>query len=469
MRNIILLLACFVGYFNTGAQTIHERLDEKVKQLLADWQLKHATVGFCVVNSKTGKAVYDLNSQVGLAPASTQKIFTSIAMLDTLGENYRYKTEIGYSGTIKDSILTGNLIIVGYGDPSFGSWRFPGSTREKILQKIALAVRGAGINIINGDIILDDSKFSYQAVPGSWLWEDIGNYYGAGTWAINWNENQYDLTFKPGDGEGDEAKVVGTKPILLPRLNNLVTTGPKGSGDNAYIYLPPYGTSGYVKGTVPLGEKKFTISGSIPYPADVFGKELLERLMADSIKMVGDIVTGNKLCNGNKAVPVVGAPIFVYYSPSFDSLLYWFLHKSINLYGEAFAKTIGYEKAGNGSTEKGVDIIREYWQKRGVEKSSIGMLDGSGLSPENRVTASAEVTALQYAKTRPWFSSFYNALPTFNGTKMKSGTIGGVKAFAGYQTSAGGEQYTFSIIINNYDGDVFPVIQKMYTVLDVLK
>jgi D-alanyl-D-alanine carboxypeptidase/D-alanyl-D-alanine-endopeptidase (penicillin-binding protein 4) len=97
------------------------------------------------------------------------------------------------------------------------------------------------------------------------------------------------------------------------------------------------------------------------------------------------------------------------------------------------------------------------------------MLDGSGLSPQNRVTANAEVMALQYAKTRPWYNSFYTSLPVYNGIKMKSGSIGGSKAFAGYHVSAGGVEYIFSIIINNYDGPATYIVQKMYGVLNVLK
>jgi D-alanyl-D-alanine carboxypeptidase/D-alanyl-D-alanine-endopeptidase (penicillin-binding protein 4) len=404
-----------------------------------------------------------------MAPASTQKIFTAIAVLDALGSGYRYKTEMGYTGEIKDSILKGDIIIVGYGDPSFGSWRYAGTKRSGILGKLVAAVRAAGINTVNGNIMLDDSKFSYQPVPGGWIWEDIGNYYGAGTWGINWNENQYDLVLKPGDKEGDETTVLATRPVLLPALNNLVTTGAKGSGDNAYIYLPPYGASGFAEGTVPAGEKRFAISGSIPYPADVLGKELQDSLTMAGIKLQGSIVTGNRLFNNKQTISAFNNSLFTYYSPALDSLVYWFLQKSINLYGEAFAKTIGYEKAGTGSTDRGVEVIRNFWQKNGIEKSSVKMMDGSGLSPQNRVTAAAEVAALQYAKTRPWFSSFYNALPMYNGTKMKSGTIGGAKAYAGYQTSAQGTEYTFSIIINNYDGDASSLIQKMYSLLDVLK
>jgi D-alanyl-D-alanine carboxypeptidase/D-alanyl-D-alanine-endopeptidase (penicillin-binding protein 4) len=53
--------------------------------------------------------------------------------------------------------------------------------------------------------------------------------------------------------------------------------------------------------------------------------------------------------------------------------------------------------------------------------------------------------------------------------KMKSGSIGGARAFAGYHTAKDGRQYVFSIIVNNYDGSPGEVVKKMYKVLDVLK
>jgi D-alanyl-D-alanine carboxypeptidase/D-alanyl-D-alanine-endopeptidase (penicillin-binding protein 4) len=71
---------------------------------------------------------------------------------------------------------------------------------------------------------------------------------------------------------------------------------------------------------------------------------------------------------------------------------------------------------------------------------------------------------MQYARTRPWFKSFYSALPEYNGIKMKSGTIGGAKSFTGY---VGG--YTFAIVVNNYNGSATEIVGKMYKVLDVLK
>jgi len=453
------------------AQPIHDKLAKAVKHLLADEQMKHAMLGFYVVDDNTGKILYDVNSNVGLAPASTQKIFTSIAALDILGKSYTYKTQLGYDGELTNGTLNGNLILVGRGDPSFGSWRYAHTKMDSVLQQIVDAIKAAGIHTINGDIILDDSKFSHQPIPGGWIWDDIGNYYGAGTWGINWNENQYDLTFKPGDNEGDSTGIITTHPLQAGyTIHNFVKTGAPKSGDNSYIYVPPYGTNGFAEGTIPAGEKSFTISGSMPYPFITLKDALAAKFENAGIHVNnGAFVSGLNLLQANKIVPTIVHPLHIYTSPTLDSLVYWFLQKSINLYGEAFAKTLAYERKGLGNTDDGVDVIRTFWTEQGIERSAVKMLDGSGLSPQNRVTAKAETQALQYAHTQLWFNSFYNSLPVYNGIKMKSGTIGGAKAFAGYHTAANGHAYTFSIIINNYDGGADSIVHKMYDVLNVLK
>lgn len=450
------------------AQTITQKIDKAVKQLQATPQMKHATMSLYVVETKTGKPVYALNEQVGLAPASTQKIFTSVAAFELLGNGYRFKTEVGYDGAISGGTLSRNLIVVGYGDPTLGSWRYAQTKRDTTLNYILTALNKAGIKKMDGNIIMDDSKFSYQPLPGGWIWEDIGNYFGAGTWAINWNENQYHLLLKPGAKEGDEVEITGTKPFQDFTISNLLKTGKAGSGDNGYIYMSPYAGKGFVEGTVPAGEKSFTLSGSLPYPAEQFGKELEAALINKNIVDKGHVQTTENFKSNSAGVASYEKLLTTLYSPTFDSINYWFLQKSINLYGEALIKTIAYEKAGFGAAEKGVELLKDFWSKKGIEKSALNIVDGSGLSPQNRVTTDALVKALQYAKDKSWYSSFYNALPTYNGMHMKSGTIGGAKAYTGYHTSKSGTAYTFAIIINNYDSEGGSIASKMYKVLDEL-
>lgn len=463
IRNTIVILLLLTT--STKAQTIPQRLTQAIKQFESDPQMRHAIASICVIDAKTGKKIFSHNDQTGLAPASTQKIFTSIAAFELLGKDFRYKTTLGYEGEISNKSLNGSLIITGSGDPSFGSWRWKSTSDTVILEKWKAAVNKAGISAVSGTIHVDESIFTHQGIPDGWIWQDIGNYYGAGAYALNWHENQYDLHLRSGSKIGDDVEVLdeGKKYI------NELYSAAQGTGDNAWIY-PALGEhrNALVKGTIPINEKKFTISGATIDPATEF------------IILLGLYLSGS----GTGVNPYEGEGRDFYWhkkdfkdvkvldthlSPPLDSLNYYFMRRSINLYGEALVKTIAAQKERPADTEKGIDILRDFCSAIGIEKSAINIIDGSGLSPQNRVTTSSQVKALQYARSRPWFQSFYHSLPEYNGMKMKSGSIGGARAYAGYHISKAGKEYIFSIIVNNYDGSASDVVRKMYRVLDVLK
>lgn len=468
MKRTLLLLFFSSVYSLKAQQPVAARLQTAVQQLLSDSQMKHAILGFHVVNSASGEVVFSHNGSVGLAPASSQKVVTSAAALELLGPSFRYATPLTYTGTISGQVLKGNVYLSGSGDPSFGSARYPSNNAGSVLQRITSALQQKQVNTIEGDFILDNTAFSYQPLPGGWIWDDIGNYYGAGSWALNWNENAYDLQLKPGASEGEPVKITGTLPAMpVASISSLLKTGARGSGDNGYIYLPPYAMMGFAEGTVPAGVSSFSISGSLPNPAHQLGWELQQALEQQQIHVSGNVQMVTAL--DKKAREPFTATLDTLYSPTLDSLVYWFLRKSINLYGEAIVKTLATQQGKTGSTDNGLTILRNFWKSNGIETSSLKVIDGSGLSPQNRVTPEALVAVLQYARSRPWYNSFYNALPLYNGTKMKSGTIGGSKAFAGYQAAASGNNYAFSIIINGYDGSAAALVQKMYKVLDELK
>src|SRR4051812_15298778 len=135
MRTYSLLIGSLFISIVSFTQTVQQRLNNAVQILLKDDQMKHAILSLYVVETNTGRLVYNLNEQIGLAPASTQKLFTSIAAFELLGNNYRFKTEIGYTGEIKNSVLDGNLYITGYGDPTFGSFRYADTKEEQIKKK----------------------------------------------------------------------------------------------------------------------------------------------------------------------------------------------------------------------------------------------------------------------------------------------------------------------------------------------
>ena len=300
--------------------------------------------------------------------------------------------------------------------------------------------------------------------PDGWIWQDIGNYYGAGARALNWRENQYDLHLRSGNNVGDPVEIVRTNPAFLENFNltSLTTSAKNGSGDNAYVYLPLNNSYGYVRGTIPVNESDFIISGAIPHPA----QQLAITLEAALKKIPEEQIAINY--PAQKKVDSVRI-FYTYTSPPLDSIVYWFLKRSINLYGEALLKTIAYESTKTGETDSGVNVIQSFWNKKNIEPSAMHIIDGSGLSPGNRVTTATLVSVMQYAKKQSWFPSFYDALPEINGIKMKSGSISGAVSYTGFIRSKKGVDYTFAFIINNFEGSTNEARKKMWKLLDVLK
>lgn len=463
MKKVFLLVAgCFLLVVVSYSQTVSQRLNKAFAAFEKDEQLKHAISSFYVIDAKTGQVVFDKNSQIGLAPASTQKIITSVTAFELLGKDYRYKTQFLLANIKKEA----SLLIVPSGDPTLGSWRWNSTRDSNVLANVGMLIKSFG-SILNGAVMVDIRKWSSQSTPDGWIWQDIGNYYGAGSGFLNWRENQYEVLLKSGSKIGDRVDVIKTIPTLyLPDFKSEVIAAAKGSGDNAYIYLPVNGANSQVeiRGTIPVNEQSFSISGSMINPPDQFIETVVESNKNNfrQPRYLGSIFLNDSI---NKQVERE----YVHFSPSLDSIIYWFNKKSINLYGEALIKTFAYEKQGFGRTDSGVAIVKKFWKETGLDEDELNIYDGSGLSPLNRVTTHAQVEVLKYAKTKDWFPYFLKSLPEYNGMTMKSGTISDVKGFCGYNKAKDGKEYIFSFLVNNYSGKSSQLVGKMYKVLDELK
>jgi D-alanyl-D-alanine carboxypeptidase/D-alanyl-D-alanine-endopeptidase (penicillin-binding protein 4) len=472
MKKVCLIIYLFIPEF-LFSQDIATQLSLSIKKLESDDQFKHAIISLYVADGKTGKVVFDKNGAKGLAPASCQKIIISASAFDLLGANFRFKTYLTFDLPVKNNVLQGNLYVIGQGDPTLGSDRWKSTSEETVLKKIADILQQQNVKSVAGDIVGDDRYFSFDALPGGWVWEDIGNYYGAGVWGINWRENQYDVTFKTGTTENDATTISTTKPVIILKdysFINFVKTGAKGSGDNGWLFSAPFSKNIIAKGTVPVSAEGFTISGSLPNPPKLFLETARDYLKEKGISVSGNILSFSEQRMNNKIVVIpTGTQLDSIQSPTLDSINYWFLKKSVNLFGEALVKMMAAKKYTNGTTDSGISIIRDLWSKRGIEKSALNIIDGSGLSPANRVTTASLVTILQYAQKQKWYASFYNALPLTNGIKMKDGYISGVRSYAGYVKSNEGTEYIFSFIVNNFDGSPSVAREKIWKLLDVLK
>ncbi|MBV4360470.1 D-alanyl-D-alanine carboxypeptidase/D-alanyl-D-alanine endopeptidase [Pinibacter aurantiacus] len=465
MRKVYLSIICMLVCSLVNAQSVKEKLINATNRLEKDTQMKHAVYSLLVIDEKTGNVVFDKNSQVGLATASCLKVVTSATAFELLGKDYRYKTDFAYSKN-GDSV---NIFIVPHGDPSFGSWRYASTKEEVIYKNITAAFAKANINSNKvSSISIVNKDFSRRFFPEGWIWQDVANYYGAGQGALNWRENQFDVLFNTGKQNANPqvSKLLPAYADININIEEL-KTGAKNSGDNTYAYFDPTNNQQIlVTGSVPAEEKDFSISTTYADPVKYF---------SNFLQFYSNKNAGNNLSkpfaniHPANSLPADNTVFYTYYSPSLDSLVYWFLKKSINLYGEALMKTLAFEKKGFGATDEGVNILQDFWQQKGIDKTSLNIMDGSGLSPQNRVTTDALVKVLRYAKQQPWFSSYYNSFPEYNGMKLKSGTIGGVKGFCGYHTSKDGNKYIIAFLINGFNGPSASVVAKMYEVLNELK
>lgn len=462
MKKYVLFLTLFFHSEILFTQPLSVRLNRATNFLLADQSLRHAWLGLLAIDADTGDTLITYNAQIGMPPASCLKIITGATAYEMLGPSYRFTTGFLTEGTIKNGVLDGNLFIEGSGDPSLGSYRFHSTLPEQQLMSWKKILQQEGILRIKGKIVPFNNGWKGIPTPGGYTWNDIGNYFGAGSDFLNWRENQYDLLLQSGPRVGDRVDIISARPAPLKVTFEVIArAAEKGTGDRTNIYLSPKSTHAIVEGTIPREEKSFIIAGSLPDPPAQLVSEMTASFRVNGLP----IDEQGKL----SPLPQYLRPLFIHYSPSLDSLHYWFMKKSVNLYGEAFIRAIARQDSGDGSLEQGIERVIQFWQQRGIDPASLTILDGSGLSPQNRVTPASLVRVLQYARRQWWFLPYLESFPQYNGMTLKSGTIGGVKSFAGYHTTTEGKNVILAILVNNFDGSSAAMVKKLFTWLDEFK
>jgi D-alanyl-D-alanine carboxypeptidase/D-alanyl-D-alanine-endopeptidase (penicillin-binding protein 4) len=471
MRINLKYLVSFLFIANiAGAQTLQQNIQKAFTRLQQDSQCRYASVSLTVLDAKTGERVFAANPDMGLAPGSTLKTVTSITAFNVLGKDFQFQTQLGYTGAISaDGTLIGDIIIKGGGDPTLGSWRWASTKEGVVLNTMVAALKKAGIKKINGRVIGDNGMFKSQSIPDGWIWQDLGTYYGAGIAGLCWRENQFDILLKTGS-VGSTISVAGTNPETnYLQYKSELTNGAAKTGDLAYPYLPAYGSKVmYLRGTYAIDQTKKRVAAAIPDPAFDAALRLTDTLKSISISVSNDPQSSMMLADKGQTVPAVTKSITTIQSPELSKIVYWLNQKSINLYAEQLLATIAAKAGKPASTTDGVDAMKAFWELKGIDKRSMNIFDGSGLSPEDRITTSTMARVLQSARKEAWFNDFYESLPVYNDMKMKSGSINSVQAYAGFQTH-GGRQLCFSIMVNNYYGPGSGIREKMFKVLNELK
>lgn len=462
MKKSAFLLFFFIPFLNNlSAQTLASKLESAYTKFAEAAQLKYATVSFSAVDNRTGKTIFSKNENVGLAPASTLKVITSATALDLLGQDFTFKTELFYTGEIENGTLNGNLIIAGSGDPGLGSDRWDKTQKVQIFNKILFSLQQKGIHKINGEVIASISNWDTASLPVGWIWQDMGNYYGAATSQLCWGENAFYLNFIPSKTIGSPVKI-NQKDTVYPFLDitNELTTSGYGTGDNVYAYSAPYSNQVFLRGTYGADLKK-PVGLSLPNPAlamayDVAGFLKNSGYKTEKFSAQTEVITYPKI-----------ERLLTITSPPLSEIVYWLNQKSINLYAEQLLRVLGEKFGKNASIDEGIKVINDYWEKKGIDPNALRILDGSGLSPSDRVTTATMVKVLSHAKNQAWFNTYLKSIPLHNNQKMKSGTIADVLAYSGF---AGAEnEISFSLIVNNYTGSTSQMREKMYSFLNILK
>lgn len=465
IRNkIVLLFLLLCLHLLAGAQT-----PAPVKWLLQAPYMRGASFSLVVKDVQEGKTVYSYDTDRLQSPASVLKTIATATALEILGEDYRYPTTLEYDGILENGTLEGNLYIKGSGDPSLGSSHFaPG--QNKFLSTWIAALQKAGIKHITGSVISDESIFDTEGVSIKWLREDMGNYYAPGSYGISIFDNMYKLSLQTG-AAGTRPVLKGTEPdIPFIRFKNYLKAAPV-SSDSAYIIGAPLDDVRYLYGVLPANREAYVLKGDIPDPALYLARYLTDQLQQKGIRVDGSPSCYRIEVEENRWKKGERKEIVTTYSPTLREIASVCNHVSHNLYADALVKTVGlqYKPRRNemiSSFGRGVQVVKEYWEKKGLDVFPLRMNDGSGLAPADKVSAGFMGELLVYMATESAVSdAFIASLPQagiegsvrnfLKGSKLqgkarlKSGGITGVRSYAGYITKDG-KTYAVAVFSNNY-------------------
>lgn len=452
--------------------------EKALKLLLADSSLKSSSVSLCILNTVNGESVFEFNAEESLMPASVLKLVTSSAALELLGPDYHFSTKIGYTGNYnkRTGKLTGDLIIKGGGDPALGSEYFK-DHYSNFLKNWIIEIRKLGIKKITGRVLVDDSWYDYQPVPAKWLWEDAGNYYGAGAYGLSVFDNKFEIHFRT-RGEGSTPVITGIVPDQCKSelSNQLIASG---DTDEGYVFSAPYNKYKWIAGSIPVNKEDFVLNASITDPP-----LLLAEMFDSMLDSAGIDINVSPSTVRIEKKPVINTMVVIseMSSPALREIIEVLNHESVNLYAEHLLKELGRTFNNQGTSDAGVEVLYRFLNDSGVNSSGMFLEDGSGLSPLNAVTSRSLTEILLFMKNKAkYFSEFYSSLPyagregtlknyfrnpVFDSNlRAKSGSITRVRSYAGYFTTLSSNELAFSILINNYSGPSKRIITGIEDIL----
>jgi serine-type D-Ala-D-Ala carboxypeptidase/endopeptidase (penicillin-binding protein 4) len=441
-------------------------VDRLRQDLLAETvvpNVRRAVWGIVVHSLDRDERLFELNPYTLLVPASTAKIVSALSAADAVGWDYRYETTVRATAPIVNGVLTGDLVVVGSGDPT------PEGRAGDSLQVWVDALKATGLKRIEGRVIGDDDSIDEPRPGAAWSWEDLGYTSGAIFGALNATENRMEVSIGPGPREGEPA-TLSVDDFAQDRLlvNRAITT----TGAAPFVW-PEHrlGEEGLtIAGFVRPGSAPVRLSISTGNPTQWFVRLLRDRLIRSGVTVTG------RAADIDDAQPrpdrAASTVIYTHRSQPLSAIAKAMLKDSINLYGEALlrlnARSPGTVSGAPATNDMALEGLRKRLEAWGIPKDGEDLVDGSGLSRRDLIAADTLYSLLKKAHDPAGTSPFVAGLPIAGvdgslagrmkrtaaegNLRAKTGTMSNIRSLAGYVTTRDGERLALVILVNNYEG-----------------
>lgn len=387
------------------------------------------SVSFKEINS--GKKAIEQNENVPMQPASIQKITTLLPSVDTLGENYEFKTQLYKTGN--------NGLFLKLGADPF--------LTKRELNDMIKSLRNYKLSIVK-TFNIDDSILDSNEWGEGWQWDDDLNPLIPKFGSYNLDNNLFTVSIMP-TAPGAPADI-STEVFYPTAFINNVTTGGKNDVRLArknYISPDVINADGTVSSDV-------TIQIPVNYPRRYFVLRLEESLRNQKVSYYGNFDRLKLPAKNIYLISEVKHPL----SSAEDAIL----KNSNNMVAETVFKLAGGEYSNStGSTEAAIEMFNDYYKKLGVCTDNIKIVDGSGVSKNNLMTADFMTEVLLKSTLDDKVDIKKHMAVPGEGTltdrmlyfkdklKAKTGTLTNISSIAGYLTAKSGKTYAFCIMIND--------------------
>jgi D-alanyl-D-alanine carboxypeptidase/D-alanyl-D-alanine-endopeptidase (penicillin-binding protein 4) len=442
-----------------GGEADTASLRRGLEEVLDREALRPVFWGVEVRSLKTGAVLFSRNAAKAFRPASTLKLVTTAAALDTFGPEERLRTTIETTGRLDATgRILGDLLLVGRGDSTLGGGRHGDGHPLRPFEAMADALRASGVKVVEGRVVGHEGVFAGERRGSDWGWEDLTWSYGAEVSALSFNDNAVCLKVSPGEEPFDPAVVDLAPPSRYYRVFSSVVTAPPGSKTELRLTRDAGANLIRLSGAIAKGGESWQGWVALEDPARFAATVFTEVLEARGIRVTGDTVTSGE------PLPAGRRELVAHEGPAMAELIRTINKESRNLQAEALLRLLGARRSGEGSTAAGHIALDEFLRRMQVRTEGWGIEDGSGLARSNVITPAGLVDLLVVMDAHPQAAAFRASLPVagadgtlktrMKGTpaegrlQAKTGTLALVNALAGYVTNSQGDRLAFAAFAN---------------------